>query len=686
MSPNPKHPRELASAGHLPHIDGLRAVSVLLVVAFHAWPDTLPGGFIGVDVFFVVSGFVITRMMIAQAESSGLSYREFLLKRVRRLWPNFALVCLVSFAFAWTALGPEALMEFARALIAAVGVSANWFFWATTDYFNEGLDTNLLLHAWSLSVEEQYYLVYPLLFLALWRRRLAFTAAVWAAWAASLSLSIASALIGSDDGVFFATHTRIWQLASGALLFLHQPSLGAADLAEWRRRLGFWLGFAAIIAAAIGLPADMRYPGFWALLPVLGACLCLHFGGGGAKRSTWLEGGRITYIGRISYSLYLWHWPTLVALSLLVHDPEDGHLLIAVAFSFSVAALAYHWVEQPVRQKRVLASDKTLVAAFIAVSAGLVGLAAWVLVVEGAPSRIPKTAMEALNIGPDPRAALKTCGPAQEISDKFLGDVDTVTAAPDDMILCVAGDTSRDRPDVVYWGDSHLAAISGALAERADSEGRFIIIAERGACPPLLGAAWSALAPAGAKACADWGEAVVGLVDAANPARTLLVGHWDTYAPRRTGLFGALQPGKLRAANPTATSYTPVAPRDLFDAALSRTADRLHASTKLEILLDVPTHDFSVPHAVSFQQKWPWLPGPAWLSKEVQLDRRAQYAPLMQTLDDIGRLTLHDPLDGFCPGESCLGEIDGIPLFFDGTHLSGPGADKLLLSAPGIGP
>ncbi len=670
---------------YLPHLDGLRGISVVLVLLFHAWPDSFPGGFIGVDVFFVVSGFLITRLLYSERAGGRLTYGSFLIRRVRRLWPSFALVAILAFAFAWFGLSPAAFDDFARALAAALGLSSNWYFYFTTDYFNEALDSNLLLHTWSLGVEEQFYLVFPLLFLLLGARRRAFALLVGALWLVSFAMSAASAFTGGAQGAFFATHLRVWELATGALLFLLLRDR-AAPLSNPLRGTLTLAGLAAILAGTMLLAADMRYPGVLALIPVAGAAAALVFGArapdGGAFPAAFLSARVLTYTGRISYVLYLTHWPVLQALRTLMFDPGDVEIVLALLVSVILSVLIYHAIEKPVHARRALRSNRALLAVVVPVSALLLAGALLVIQRGGFPERAPPEAALALSAGPDTRPVAMDCGPARETAMRVFGVTAFEGPEAEPLQLCTFGDESRGAPDIILWGDSHMAAAANALAERIIADGRYGVLASRGACPSLLDTAWSPLPPAEAATCAALGEGVARMVESGAVAQLLMVSHWDTYAPQPAGLFGGVRAGKLRmvSAAPGADSGLEVFPR-----AWTATLARLAPHTRLDVLIDVPTHSFSVPHAVAYRARWPLLPEPGWITAEEQERRRAAYLPLMRDAARAGLVTLHDPLPVFCPEAVCLAEIDGAPLFFDSNHLSAAGADLLLRGLPALG-
>ena len=402
-----------AQAGYLRHVDGLRGISVLLVVLYHAWPDLVPGGFIGVDVFFVISGFLITRLILAEQVAGGFRYGGFLLRRIRRLWPSFALVLMVTLVLGWILLEPDALADLGRSALAALGFGSNWYFALTTDYFNEGVAQNFLLHSWSLAVEEQFYLVYPFVLIWLGRSGRTMLWGLLGIW----TLSFGAMLFGPQEvGAFFATHLRVWQLASGALLWMG-VSRGLAKsvspkLANWAPHAGLVL----LLLTALAMPREVFWPGPLSLLPVIGAGLCIAFAWRG------LEARWLVEVGLMSYALYLWHWPLLQAFGILYPRAPDGAIGLVVLVSLGLAWLAWRYVEEPVRRGRWLVGPTRLLSTFVAATLAL-GLAAWQFhVKDGFAERFPADIAAIASTGPDERQSALSCARGLDRLAERFGD------------------------------------------------------------------------------------------------------------------------------------------------------------------------------------------------------------------------------------------------------------------------
>jgi len=560
---------------YLRHVDGLRAVAVALVVAYHAWPRSVPGGYVGVDVFFVISGYLITRLLLRELGAGTFSYRGFLLRRVRRLWPSFMVVAGAVLALGWLLLGPDALKDLARVAAASTIFASNWYFYATADYFNANLNTNLLLHTWSLAIEEQFYLVYPLALFVVRRSRVGVTAALGAVWAVSLGWATWAAFFGDAEGAFFATQLRVWELASGGLLALGPVARVAAAamrrvasalrqkprLARIASGAPAALGLIAIVTAAVVFSSATRVPGPALLLPVLGACLCIAGVDPDARgvpgrtlAARVLEHPAAVYVGLISYALYLWHWPVLTAIKVLVYDPEPLHMALGVVASAALASLTYHFVEQPIRRRVWLTVNWRLLGAAGVAAMTVLLVSAVTLKLDGAPGRIPAAALDALAAGPDPRMGERICTPIGDVARTYGGlpanvapDVDASDSDGAEFTVCLIGDQSRRRIDFIVWGDSHASAIAGAAASQARAQGRLGLVAVRSACAPMLGVAWAELSPQAARDCAAYNGQVAGLIAAVRPTTTTLVARWNVYAPEPPNMFGGSHAEPLRS-------------------------------------------------------------------------------------------------------------------------------------------
>ena len=344
--------------GYRPDIDGLRGLAVIAVVLFHTFPAVAPGGFVGVDVFFVISGFLITRIIVDGLRNETFTFSGFYARRIRRIFPALAIVLAASFVAGWFWLYADGLQRLGRHSAAAVLFVSNFALWRESGYFDTASDTKPLLHLWSLGIEEQFYLAWPLLLYAAWRRRFSL---VWL----TATLAGASFLLNIYQtrtdllGPFYSPFTRVWELLVGALLVFMVAEPWPAGAAAWQRLIPEWLrsanlravgGLALIGLAVFALDRTSLFPGWLALLPAAGAALLLSAGPGAWLNREVLSRPLMVVAGLISYPLYLWHWPLLsFGRIVLGETPPLGVRAILVLASVALAWLTFVWLETPVR-------------------------------------------------------------------------------------------------------------------------------------------------------------------------------------------------------------------------------------------------------------------------------------------------------------------------------------------------
>jgi peptidoglycan/LPS O-acetylase OafA/YrhL len=293
---------------YFPYVDGLRALAVASVIAYHAFPRTAHGGFIGVDIFFVISGYLITSHIAEEVDAGRFSFAQFYGRRIRRIFPALAAVLAASLLFGALALDPSEYRELSLQAASSTGFFSNILFWLQAGYFDENAAYKPLLHLWSLAVEEQFYILWPLalVFAAGW-----FGGTRWrlAAGLAAISFAINLALAAADPVAdFYLLVSRAWELLIGALLAL------APDMPSASGRAREALSIGGLLLIVLGLKttySSQAFPGYAALAPTLGAVGLIAAGPGAMINRRLLSLGPITYIGRISYSAYLWHWPLL---------------------------------------------------------------------------------------------------------------------------------------------------------------------------------------------------------------------------------------------------------------------------------------------------------------------------------------------------------------------------------------
>ena len=447
------HPGRSAGAAPRPRfrpdIEGLRAVAVLPVLAYHVSPSVAPGGFVGVDVFFVISGYLISQLLCADIEQNKFSIIGFYERRIRRIFPALMAMLAVTFLLGWRYCLPAELTDLAHSTITAALSVSNIYFWLTSGYFSGDELSKPLLHTWSLAVEEQFYLVWPL-FLYAGRR-------YFNRWLIPLTVLIAAvscviAAIGAfyfANQTFFAPYTRLWELAAGGLLAMGALPETSKPLL---RNLLATTGFALICGSVFFIHSSMPFPGLLALPPVAGAGLIILAGRGGDSlvyRALALK--PIAFIGAISYSLYLWHWPINTFQRNYAfmggYDSWVNKILICVV-SIAVATCSWRFIEQPFRAGKFRPANRKLLQLAAAATACIVGTAAIATMRNGLPSRFSPEELDTV-------AHLIRVNDDSWRSHKcflFEPRVD-VQLAPE----CLALD--GDRKNILLLGDSHAAQL-----------------------------------------------------------------------------------------------------------------------------------------------------------------------------------------------------------------------------------
>jgi peptidoglycan/LPS O-acetylase OafA/YrhL len=379
-------------------VDGLRAIAVLAVVAFHASPRLVPAGFVGVDIFFVISGFLISSLIVNRLKDGNFSFLEFYGRRIRRLFPALALVLLVTWGIGWFALFPADFAPLGRHMQAAAAFAANILNYFEAGYWDAPATSKPLLHIWSLGVEEQFYLVFPALLLLAWRFR-AMTWLLVLTGIASFALNIA--LVGAHQSfTFYLPFTRFWEFVAGALFACTNlgkdrggmPALSALSAPRWRdcsAAIGMLL-----IVAGITFASETSFPGWWAFLPVFGSFFII-----GAGPQAWLNRRALArpalvFIGLISYPLYLWHWPFL-AIGRTVMAAYDNRYertttIVAVILAFVLAWLTFEFIERPVRARKPVFAARRITAALAIVMASVALLGFVTMHFDGLLIRYPK--------------------------------------------------------------------------------------------------------------------------------------------------------------------------------------------------------------------------------------------------------------------------------------------------------
>lgn len=335
--------------GYRADIDGLRAIAVLAVVAFHAAPGLAHGGFVGVDVFFVISGFLVSRIVFSRLETGSFSIKDFYDRRVRRIFPALLTVMISSFVFGWVALLADEYRELGKHLFGAAGFVSNFLFWSESGYFDSAADTKPLLHLWSLGIEEQFYIFWPLLLAFVWRLRGRFLFVMVLLGATSFSWSLINSAADSQ-AAFYSPVSRTWEFIAGGLLAW--LSLYSPRCLSRFQDIQSGLGLALLFLGFLMIDSESPFPGYVVLLPTFGTLFLISAGPEGLVNRTLLQRRPLVWIGLISYPLYLWHWPMLSFAHVIDGGiPARGTRLLLIIASTVLAALTYHLVENPIRRR-----------------------------------------------------------------------------------------------------------------------------------------------------------------------------------------------------------------------------------------------------------------------------------------------------------------------------------------------
>jgi len=458
-------------------IDGLRGIAVLAVVIFHAKPDLLPGGFVGVDIFFVISGYLITSIVLNDLQRSRFSIVSFYERRVRRIFPALFAVLLFCLLAAAAMFAPSDLVSFGKALIAATGFASNIYFMRSGGqggYFADSSNSQALLHTWTLSVEEQFYLFFPLILLLLSRKPkqrmvLVVLLLAVASFASSIWLTHYHPV-----QAFYNLPSRAWELLAGALLAL--KCLPAIEKRAVREVLGA-CGLGLIVCAVTLLSKDSTFPGINAILPCLGASFMLYAGEQGTAASkSLLSFAPLVFVGAISYSLYLWHWPLLVfARCFNAGDLSNVQTAGAVVASFLAAFFSYEFIERPFRGADSRFSRRKIFAFGLVASAATLLLGLAIYSSHGAPQRFNGTTRQIVMENAQRKSDFR------EVCSNWNTDVHRI----EDINFCTLG-PNRPRK-ILFWGDSHVQQLYPAI-ETLFANGSLgvdgALVAVENGCPP----------------------------------------------------------------------------------------------------------------------------------------------------------------------------------------------------------
>lgn len=636
-----------------PDIDGLRAIAVLAVVGFHAFPRWMPGGFIGVDIFFVISGYLISTIIFGSLAGTGFSYREFYGRRIRRIFPALLTVLVPTLLFGWYVLLSDEFRQLGKHVLASAGFVVNLVLWNESGYFDTVAESKPLLHLWSLAVEEQFYILWPLLLGLAWRlggnkgHRLGVW--MWVVVVLSFLLNVA-AVHRHPTATFYSPLPRMWELAAGALLawsaLRREPHRNV-----FRRELRSVGGLVLLALGLLLIQKGKAFPGWWALLPVVGTCLCISAGPGAWLNRHLLAMRPMVWVGLISYPLYLWHWPIL-AFARIVEggEPVRNVRIGAVVASVLMAWLTYRFVERKLRRREGPGVVRGLVLGMAVL--GIVGGLLWWQKVSPRHSDPNLQAIAAAGTDwayPDGMRSVRING-----QDFFT--------------------VGRGNRHVVLVGDSHVEQYGPRVVELAnavpDKLGT-LVFATRGACPPI-----PFLREDRDPVCGERLDAALQYALTPEVQAVVIGGCWSCYFD-----VGEVQPGA--SAPPAPDHYYffdglkrhPLRGGDGVDRsleALGLLMQTLRATGKdVYLLLNIPVGETFEPHALITGERLGTMtavrgePYTALPPSQKRLHDRLREIALANGATPI------DPLPALCSADGqCLRSDDrGVPIYKDGAHL-----------------
>ena len=616
---------------HRSDIDGLRALAVLLVMLFHAGIG-FPGGYIGVDVFFTISGYLITGLIVRDLEIGRFRFLDFLARRIRRLLPAASAMVLTSLFTGMLILLPPALKDLGFQASSSAVILANVFFWKNVGYFAGAADDKVLLHTWSLSVEEQFYLILPVALAIAWKiwpKRRPVLGAMLAMGIASFVLNIVLTRL-QPTAAFYLVPPRSWELLMGGCLAL----LPAPQLKQrWLSEILAIAGLAAIVLPACLFTRGTVFPGFWALAPCTGAALLLWLAG--TNSSVVCNGlGRreLGFLGRISYSVYLWHWPILVFVRYILDRPlgvlEGSACLI---MSLLLGAASWRWIEEPFRHGTVLVT-RGWAFGFAGFSLLVVLSVSWLSRLNnGLESRFPNEAVVYARAEAELAAFPRTMSPSDVASRK---------------VHILNSQTNTGQVDLILWGDSHAMAVMPSLEQWCSSNRLNGVALVRASTAPLA----TEHQPLRSR---QFNEAALRYIRESRAQQVVLVSRWSSYYRGPNGVH--------------------------FRQALLDTVSQLQkVGVRVVFVREVPDQHMMVPKrlALAVSRRSSFMPtGVSLRDHAAFVSAESELIPALQTLG----ATILDPLDVLSlPDGNSMIAADGRSLYVDSHHLSRIGSERLL--------
>jgi len=635
-------------------IDGLRAISVLAVVFNHAGIGLFSGGYVGVDIFFVISGYLITSIIMREIDANDFSIVRFYERRIRRILP--ALFSMVAFTVAVCTLiyDAEKFREFGKSVIATTLFASNINFWRESGYFDAPSQLKPLLHTWSLAVEEQFYIFFPLLMYFLFRYVGKFAHAILIS-IALISFGFSIYTVSKDpSAAFYLAHIRAWELIIGAILALR---LISEDISKKHGNILGMLGLAMIFLAIFQYSENTKFPGLFALLPVLGAAFIIFSGLEDGRKSftgRLLSLPPLAFVGKISYSLYLWHWPLIIFSKYYAIRPLTTYELSSIlAATIFISTLSWRFIETPFRSKGFMSTGK--IYSFAASGmATMLAIGVLIYYLKGFPDR----------------QELENLTQTSKKEEVWLYKDCNINAtdAPTAITACKIGDGNSPLTFMV-WGDSHTPTYGKAIHASASQNGVAGILTYGQGCPTFLD--MTPIPQIGDVSCLEYNKMALTYLEEHPEIKTvILASRWTIWIEEtrykseegiRVHLTDTLNELPVNATG-----------SQLFTTGLERTIQNLlDMDRKVVIVAPIPEIGYDVPSAnfIASQTKRDINEIIAPSLVEYQARNQKTFA-ILKTFEEKYAIQIIEPWKSLCQEDICRVAINGIPLYSDDDHLS----------------
>lgn len=643
--------------GYRRDIDSLRAFAIIPVVLFHAGLGFIPGGFVGVDVFFVISGYLISKIIIREVWEKQFSILKFYERRARRIIPALMAVISITMIFGWVVFKPEEVDALGKSAVAAIGFSSNMWFWKSAlEYFGPAVESAPLLHTWSLAVEEQFYILFPLLIIAIYKYAPQYLGKIVLAVTLLSFLLATYTVYWKPSAAFYLLPTRAWELGIGTVLAIYSSKI-RFDSGILREIIAIF-GIALLIYPLFFYSKSMPFPGWTALAPCLGAATLIALGHGKPVRTlSFMQWSPLVFVGKISYSLYLVHWPITVFTKYLSNTTTLSYsmALLVIATSIICAVVSWRFIEQPFRSStastfRILGHSGGAMSLVAALALCVVSFDSWKF-------RLSSQQQAIVDAANDRAETPSNCTPLWM-----------------EFGLCPIGTTNGEEKsyDFILMGDSHALSISAEIDDSARIAGKSGLMMNM-ICPPLSGVS-RLIEPR----CTDFTEAVLKEVLKRPDFKTVILHARWAYYESGTDVDGKVNTETynlllVRDAEDTAGGN----PHLIFERGLRRTIEQLLESGRNVVIIEgVPEVGWNVPNALILKERWGIQP-PAAPSIEAVRARQAGAKSVFEQFKDHPRVRLIDPIPAMCDRGGCRVELAGIPAYYDSNHLTKSAAKSI---------